>query len=157
MAAVEAVGDAGDVGLRQEGAEEIEFGAAGVAVALGDRQDGAVVLGDDERAVRARGEIGQVAVLVEDLGDELDLVGEGQAYRPRAAPLQPPLGPAVEDARQQGRVLVLDVGEQLVGEVDVVAREEGVAGGREERSNAGGGRVRSAPGGGSRARRAPAR
>ena len=75
----EAVGDAGYLRGRQDCLEEGELGAARVAVALGDREHGAIVLCNKEGTVRLLLEIGEVAVLVEDLGDNFDGFGEGKS------------------------------------------------------------------------------
>ena len=131
VAAGDAVGDAGDLGLGEGLLEEVELGGARLSVLEGDGEDGAVVLGDDEGAVVAALEIGEVAVLVEDAGDDADLLVEGETGGALPRPLQAAGSAAVEDAGEEGGVLVLDVLEELVGEVDVVAGEEGVTGGGE--------------------------
>ncbi len=69
MPAIDAMGDTGNVGVGEGGLQEIKLAGTGVPVAEGDVEHGAVVLGDDERANLAPREIGQVTVLVQDLGD----------------------------------------------------------------------------------------
>ena len=86
MTAVDAVGDARDLGIGERGLEKIQLAGAGVTIAQGHAEDGAVVLGDDEGAVVARGEVGQVAVLVEDFGDDAHLLGKGEPGRAGLGP-----------------------------------------------------------------------
>ena len=75
-AVVAAVDAMGDPCLRQRRVQEIELARAGVAVLQRHPEDGAVALGDDEGAVGAAREVGQVVVPVEDLGDAAHLLGE---------------------------------------------------------------------------------
>src|SRR4029079_845539 len=88
VAALEAVGDADDLGFGEERLEEVELGATSVLVTLGNGEDSAVVLGQTEGAVGQLGEVGQVSVLVEDLGDHRDLAREGQAVSAGTGALQ---------------------------------------------------------------------
>ncbi len=127
MAAGDAMGDAGDDSGGEGVLEEFEFGGAGVAVAEGDAEDGAVVLAEEVAAVIVGDEVGEVAVFVEDVGDLRHLLGEGQAGEADLGALQAAAAAFLEDLGQECRVGLLDVFEQFVGEIDVVAGEEGVA------------------------------
>jgi hypothetical protein len=67
------------------------------------------VLGNDEAPVIAVGEIGQVTVLIQDLGNDSDLLGKGKPGSTGLSPQQPPSGTALEDPLEQLGVLVFDV------------------------------------------------
>ena len=110
-----------------------------------------------KRAVVAGGEVGQVAVLVEDLGHDADLLREGEARGALPRALQAALGAAVEDAFQQLGILVLDVLQQLVGQLGVGAGKEGVAGRGEGEDVLGPAGAAARRSGARAARRAPAR
>src|SRR5215210_722639 len=58
--------DAFDGRLGKGLAEELDLARAGLPIAAGHAEDGAVVLGDEEGAVGLGLEVGEVAVLVED-------------------------------------------------------------------------------------------
>ena len=67
---------------------------AGVAVALGDGEHGAVVLPDQKRAVGFGGEVGQVAILIENLRGFGDTLDEGESAHPRFRPFEAAIGAA---------------------------------------------------------------
>src|SRR3954471_16209178 len=69
MAALEAVGDASDGCIREEILQKRQFRAAGVLIALGNGENGAIVFGDAEATVTQIGEVGQVPILIENAGD----------------------------------------------------------------------------------------
>ena len=95
MAPIDAVRNTCHLSVGEGGLEEGQLAGAGVTVAESHAEDGAVVLGDDEAAVVAGGEIGQIAVFVEHLGDDADLLGEGETNGALAGALQAALGAAI--------------------------------------------------------------
>jgi hypothetical protein len=123
------VGEALDLGLGHDLAEEAELARAGLPVPEGDFQDGAVVLDDPPGAVVRPLDAGQIAVLVEDAGQLVDPGIErlpGEAF-PR--PLDPSLAAPIEQPVDHGGLLGLHAVEQLVGQLPVGLREQ-VLGGR---------------------------
>lgn len=129
MGAIQPVGDTRHFGLGERALEEIEFAAARVGVALGNRQHRAVVLGDDECAVLFLTKIGEIAVVVKDLGDDPHLFSEGLIGSARQRLIETALPPSRKDPLDHCGILILDIGEQFVGKRSVVSREERIAGG----------------------------
>jgi len=66
-------------GLRDQRAEVVEFGSAGLGEAARDGPDGAVVEVDAEVAFGDRFEVGEVALFVEQRGEDGDLVVDALA------------------------------------------------------------------------------
>ena len=129
MSTVQPMRDASDLRLGERPLQEIEFAAAGMGVALGDRQHRAVVLGDHECAVLFFAKIGEIAIVIEDLGNDPDLPRKGLLRGPRQRLVQTPLATPGEDPLDHRGILVLDIGEQFVRERAVVPREERITGG----------------------------
>ena len=130
MGAVQAVGDAGDLGIGQGLDEEFEFAAAGVLVTHGHGEYGAIVLGNDERSVRILPEIGEVSVFVQDLGKDADTSGEILALHAAKGAFEPASTTTGENPGHHIRILILDIGQQFGGEGTVVPGKEGIASGR---------------------------
>jgi len=126
MAAVDPVGDTGDLRLRQRRLQEVEFTGAGVPVLERHPEHGAVVLGDHEATIIQRFKVGQIAILIKDPSHHRYLLGKCLVHGARPGPLQTAGGAAVEDPRQEGRVLLLDVLKQLVGQLGIGTGKQGV-------------------------------
>lgn len=129
MPAIDTVRNTRYVGLRQGCAQEIEFAGAGVSVAESHSQNGAVVLSNDEAAILAQGEIGQVAILIQDVGDHSYPLGEAETHCSLPCALQAAFRTSGENAFQELRVFVLHVFQEFVGEFSVGTRKEGIASG----------------------------
>ena len=127
MAALNAVGNARHLGLRERGAQEIELAGAGVTVAQRNTEHRAVVLRDDERAIVAAREIGQIAVFIQDVGDGLDPLGKAETNRTLPGALQAAFGATSENALQEHRVFVFDILQEFVGQFHVGSRKERIA------------------------------
>ena len=111
---------------RQRLADEGELAGARLREAVGDGEDGAVVLGDPPAAVVEALRLGQVAVLVEDGGQRGDLLVEGEVCRPGQRAGDPPLASLLEELVDLARARSAQVAEELGGEVAVALRIEGL-------------------------------
>jgi len=127
VAARQEVRDPLDVRGGEHLAEELELGAARGAIARGNREDGAVVLDDAEPAVVERDELCEVAVLVEDRGELLNLLDQRAIDHAHLRPLDASHATTFEHAREQLGGLLLELREQIDRERRVAAREQSVA------------------------------
>jgi len=127
VSAGEEVGDALDGGIGEGGPQVVELARAGVTVALGDGEDGAVVLDDAPGAVVRDLHVGEIPVLVEDASQLGDAGGERFAGKAVLGLLEAAAGAPFEDAAQQGGVSVFHVLEQFGGERSVRPREQELA------------------------------
>ncbi len=109
-------------------ADERKLARARLREAVGDRQDGAVVLGDAPAAVGQPLRLGQVAVLVEDLGQRGHLLVEGQVRRARQRVGHPALAPLLEELVDLRRAGPAEIAEELGGEVPVALGVERLGG-----------------------------
>src|SRR5947209_5911273 len=109
MPAGDPMGNARDRRLRHGGLEEVELAPARVAIPQRHGEDSAVVLGNQEGAVRARLEVREVAVLIQDPGQDADPIVERLPLHALASRGQAALRAAIEEANEQIWVLVIDV------------------------------------------------
>src|SRR5258708_39357770 len=91
---------------------------------MGDREDGAVVLGDPPAAVREPLRLGQVAVLVEDRGQRGDLLVKGEMRGPGKCARDTSEAALLEELVDLRRSWAAEVAEQLRREVAVAFRVE---------------------------------
>ncbi len=120
------VGNPFDAGIRKRRSQELDLGRAGERVALGDAEDRAVVFRHQVGSIRPRGELGKVTVLVQDRGQLRHPIREGFPGHPLSGLFGPPPAPPLEDTVDECGVRVLDVLEELVRELAVEAREQGL-------------------------------
>jgi hypothetical protein len=119
-----------NLGVRQRGADELEFAAAGLSVFHRHAEDGAVVLGDAVSvAILERGHVRDVSVFVQD---SREFVNSGlercEALESCGGVFQAAFAAAREDALEEFRVVVADVIQEFVGEVVIGAGVKGVGG-----------------------------
>src|SRR5579884_2260456 len=125
------VGHPLDVRLRQGLAQELDLARAGLSVAAGHPEDGAVVLGDAPGAVVQSLEVGQVSVLVEDAGQLGDLAGEVVAGQPGPGRLGAAPAATLEGVVDELGGSLREVAQQLVGQLAVGRRKQTVGPGSE--------------------------
>jgi len=91
-------------------------------------EHGAVVLRDDESAMIRGFKVGQIAVLIKDPSHHRHFTSECLPHHSRARALEAASGTTVKDPCQQCRILLFYILQQLVGELRVSARKQGVTG-----------------------------
>ena len=106
-----------DLGLREHRLEELELCGTGCSVAGGHWPDGAVAECDPITLIRKLVELGHIPLRVEDLGQCCHLLLEALARQLVSDLLDAPMLTAIKDTGEKIRIFLLDVAEQLNGEV----------------------------------------
>jgi NAD(P)-dependent dehydrogenase (short-subunit alcohol dehydrogenase family) len=120
------VRDAVDRCVGQDRANEVELASAGLAVLHCDAKDGAVSLSDEESSIVLLRPFCEIPVLVQNARELGHLGGKVEPVHAREGALDPPVPAALEDALDQGGIRIFDILEELVGELRVGARIEGI-------------------------------
>ena len=130
MCAIGFVGDAFDSCAGDETADQVEFCGARLLVSIGNRPDSAAVEIDPIVRVADRLEIGQIALLIEKLGENSHLLINRLAGDPVFRFGDMSLGSPLEDPVHQLGVLFLDVLQKLDRQVALRGYKEPLGGGR---------------------------
>ena len=113
------MGDPFDLGFREDGPDEIKFGAACLPVAKGDSEYGAVVLDDEERTVGLGHRLSQVPIGIENGSQLFYLAGEVLSVQPGPGVLDPSLTTTAEYFVDELGLGIPDIVEELVGQLGI--------------------------------------